>query len=222
VRVLNRAESLLAVHDKLRTSRVLAVADLPQPRTAGWRGEHGMPLEPPFVLKPRFGSWGRDVFRCDDRGAVEAALEVARRRPWFRRHGAMLQELVPPLGYDLRLIVAGGRVVGAGRRVAAEGEWRTNISLGGTLSPVDPPADARALAVAAGTAVGADLVGVDLLPLAGGGHVVIELNGAVEFDERYSVTKRGIFAETAAALGIWPSREEWTSAHRRPELVSPS
>ena len=38
-----------------------------------------------------------------------------------------------------------------------------------------------ALAVAAARAVGAELVGVDLLPTPAGGWTVLELNGAVEF-----------------------------------------
>jgi glutathione synthase/RimK-type ligase-like ATP-grasp enzyme len=35
--------------------------------------------------------------------------------------------------------------------------------------------------------VGADLVGVDLLPIEGDGWAVIELNGAVEFNDEYSL-----------------------------------
>jgi glutathione synthase/RimK-type ligase-like ATP-grasp enzyme len=57
------------------------------------------------------------------------------------------------------------------------------VSLGGRLLPVKPLPAARSLAAAAASAVGADLVGVDLLPLGAEEYVVIELNGAVEFDE---------------------------------------
>ncbi|MGZ4385050.1 MAG: hypothetical protein ACXVY3_10670, partial [Gaiellaceae bacterium] len=53
--VLNRAEALLAAHDKLLTARQLDRAGLPHPRTFCWQGEQKVPLEPPFVVKPRFG-----------------------------------------------------------------------------------------------------------------------------------------------------------------------
>jgi len=207
VRVLNRASALIVVHDKLLTARRLAFAGLPHPRTAAWRGDREPPLKPPLVLKPRFGSWGRDVFRCRDEAEVTEALRAARDRPWFVRHGALLQELMPLSTSDLRLVVAGGAVVGAGRRVATRGEWRTNVSLGGRLLPARPSPAAQSIAIAAATAVGADLVGVDLLPLGRDEYVVIELNGAVEFDERYSLTERGIHLDIAGALGLLPDRD---------------
>ena len=73
----------------------------------------GSALEPPVVVKPRFGSWGRDVLLCEDRAAGAAALEELSTRPWFRRQGVLVQELVPPLGHDLRIVVAAGQIVGA-------------------------------------------------------------------------------------------------------------
>ena len=82
-------------------------------------------------------------------------------------------------------MVAAGHALGAIERVAAPGEWRTNISLGGARRPVEPPAGACELAVAAAAAVGADLAGVDLLPLPGGGHVVLEVNGTPDFTRQY-------------------------------------
>jgi glutathione synthase/RimK-type ligase-like ATP-grasp enzyme len=94
-------------------------------------------------------------------------------------------------------------VVGATSRVPAAGEWRTNVSLGADRVPVVPDAAACALAVAAVAAIGADLVGVDLLPV-GGGHVVLELNGAADFDEVYDLDGRSVFAEVALALGLLP------------------
>src|SRR6266542_560116 len=79
-------------------------------------------IDVPAVVKPRFGSWGREVTLCRDRRELERTVERLVFRPWFRTGGAIAQELIPPLGHDLRVIVAGGTVVGAGRRDAAPGE----------------------------------------------------------------------------------------------------
>ena len=79
--VLNRAAALLAAHDKLRTSRLLV--------RAGVRHPPGRQVEPgelralpvlPVVVKPRFGSWGSDVFRCDSASDYSDTLaEIAGR-----------------------------------------------------------------------------------------------------------------------------------------------
>jgi RimK family alpha-L-glutamate ligase len=186
VAILNPPGALAAAHDKLLTARVLRLAGLPHPRT--WLLADGLPSpapELPLVLKPRFGSWGRDVERCLTREDLERAVASAARKGWFREHGALAQELVEPLGWDLRLVVAGGRVVGAARRVAASGEWRTNAALGALVESVEPPPLARTLAIGAAAATRADLVGIDLLPTRKG-FVVLEVNGAVDFSPLYA------------------------------------
>jgi len=201
VHVLNEAGALLAAHDKLMTAIRLGAAGLPHPRTAHVDGASVLPnLRPPYVVKPRFGSWGQDVHRCEDSLQLAACLASLSGRTWYERQGVLVQELVPPCGYDLRVIVAGGLVVGAIERVAADGEWRTNVALGGWRRPTDPPEDARALAVETAAALGADLVGVDLLPDANGGWTVLEANGAVDFTSEYSLDGGDVFAEVARAL----------------------
>jgi [lysine-biosynthesis-protein LysW]--L-2-aminoadipate ligase len=165
------------------------------------------------VLKPRFGSWGRDVERCTTADELDAALVRLHGKPWFLEHGALAQELVEPRGWDLRLVVAGGRVVGAACRIARTGEWRTNAALGAQVEPVDPPPVARALALAAAEAAHADLVGVDLLPASNGGFLVLELNGAVDFRPAYAPT-RDVFADAVAAL--------LEDGVRQPELAAAS
>jgi RimK family alpha-L-glutamate ligase len=206
VRTLNPPSALLGAHDKLLTSRLLHGAGLPHPRTAFLAP--GAPLPPlagPVVVKPRFGSWGRDVVVCADVRALRRHVQSLDRRGWFRQQGALVQELVPPQGHDLRIVVAGGGVVGAISRVAPPGEWRTNVSLGATRVPVEPPAAACALAVQAAAAAGADLIGVDLLPDGAGGHVVLELNGAVEFTREYTLDRDPFVAtlsELSRAAGV--------------------
>ena len=201
VTVLNPARTLIAAHDKLATASALNTANLPHPRTVQIAPWLELPeLEPPLVLKPRFGSWGEDVIRCNDEEGVERGLAILRERAWYAATGALAQKLVAPRGYDLRLVVAGGRVVGAVKRVAAPGEWRTNVALGARRQPVNPPEEARAIALGAAAAVGGDLVGIDLLPSDLGTWVVLEVNGAVDFNGTYALGD-DVFAETRQALG---------------------
>ena len=214
VDVRNPPGALIVAHDKLLTARTLRLAGLPHPHTTLL--DPALPTavpELPVVLKPRFGSWGRDVERCTTAEELDAALVRLQRRPWFLEHGALAQELVDPRGWDLRLVVAGGRVVGAACRIARNGEWRTNAALGAQVEPVEPPPIAQAFALAAARAARADLVGVDLLPTPNGGFLVLELNGAVDFRPVYA-PDRDVFADAVAAL--------LEGAVRQPELAAAS
>jgi RimK family alpha-L-glutamate ligase len=199
--VLNSASSLVACHDKLQTALRLERVGVPHPPTSHVAWDTPPPdVEYPIVLKPRFGSWGRDVWLCESRRELGRCLRHLRDRAWFRRQGVLVQALIPPAGFDLRVVVADGQVVGAVERVAAPGEWRTNIALGGRRRRVEPSPEACVLATHAAAAVGGDLVGVDLLPLADGGHLVLEVNGAVEFTRDYSLPHRDVFDEAASIL----------------------
>lgn len=202
-RVLNTAFALLAAHDKMRTAAMLRKHGIPHPRAGLVRSASDpLPVAPPLVVKPRFGSWGVDVHRCFTEAEARAVLHGAAERPWFARHGALVQEYAAAGSCDCRLVVAGGRVIGAAERCAAPGEWRTNVSLGGSRRPVAPDPAAASLACRAAEALGCDLVGVDLLRLADGGLVVLELNGASEFDEGYALAGRDVFADAAEALRL--------------------
>jgi RimK family alpha-L-glutamate ligase len=202
VTVLNGAPALLVAHDKLLTARLLRRTGLPHPRTRLIAGDSPLsPLRAPVVVKPRFGSWGLGVERCDDEASLAALLARLPDEPWYRSQGAIVQELVPPLRFDLRIVVACNTVIGAISRVAAPGEWRTNVALGARRRAVTPPPDACALALAAARATGAALVGIDLLPNGRGGWVVAEINGAVEFTNEYALRPGADpFVEAASLL----------------------
>jgi RimK family alpha-L-glutamate ligase len=200
VDVLNPPRALVAAHDKLLTASVLRHAGLPHPTTTLLAST--VPAATPrlpVVLKPRFGSWGRDVELCTTAEELGSALARVRSARWFRDHGVIAQELVEPKGWDLRVVVAGGRVVGSARRRAQPGEWRTNAALGATVEPAEAPPLAHELALAAVRAVGADLAGVDLLPTRDG-FVVIEVNGAVDFRPLYARSAGDVYRDAVAAL----------------------
>ena len=186
IAVLNGPDAILACHDKLVTALRLSRAELPHPTTAylsaaSTRRDVSR-LRFPLVVKPRFGSRGEEVYRCDDPDALGLLLKQLRKRGWFRRQGALIQELVPPAGYDLRLLVAGGRVVGAVRH------------------PFLPQPAECELAVAAAAAAGADLAGIDLIPRPDGSFAVLEVNGAPEFTGAYSLDGRDVFE--AVLIGL--------------------
>ena len=200
VAVLNGPGTLIATHDKLVTARLLRRTGLPHPWTRHLRpGRNLEPLQAPVVVKPRHGSWGRNVVVCESDDALAAALEALGSEPWYVEHGALVQEVVPPTGWDLRVIVAGDSVVGAVRREAAPGEWRTNVALGAERVPVTPSPAAVFLALAAARATSAALVGVDLLPTPDGGYTILEVNGAVDFTRAYR-PEGDIFRETVTEL----------------------
>ena len=201
VRVLNRAGALLGVHDKLLTARVPRTGRVPASADAPAASRR-----PPAALeRPRASSsrasaaGGATSTRCENEVAFRRHLHELERKPWFQQQGVLVQELVEPAGHDLRIVVAAGVPVGAISRVAAAGEWRTNVSLGAKRVPVDPPTDALLLAVRAAAAACTELVGVDLLPDGAGGWTVLELNGAVDFTPEYRFDRDPFAAATSGA-----------------------
>jgi RimK family alpha-L-glutamate ligase len=189
VHVLNPTRALGACHDKLATATALARVGVTHPRTTLiTRAGELPPVDWPIVLKPRFGSWGREVVLLRDRRSLDRHLKRIRNTPWFVARGALLQTYLPAGGTDLRVVIAAGAVIGAISHTATAGDWRTNVSLGAQRRPAEPPAAARELALAAVETLDVDLAGVDLLRRRDNTYVVLEVNGAVDFTRKYSLT----------------------------------
>src|SRR5262245_39128571 len=111
--LLNGPLALTAAHDKLTTALFLGANDVAHPATAHVRGFKVPSFGPPYVVKPRFGSWGREVHLCHDEEELRRRLGELTHERWFRRQGALVHALVRPTGSDLRVVVSAGRVVGA-------------------------------------------------------------------------------------------------------------
>ena len=112
------------------------------------------------------------------------------------RH-AFLQEFVDHDGarhHDLRIYVVGDRIIGAMNRYAPEGEWRTNVALGGEVEDMTGrlPEEVERIALGAADAVGLDYAGVDVIE-GEDGYFVLEVNPTAGF--------RGLFD----ASGISPA-----------------
>lgn len=209
--VINHPRALEVAIDKYLSLARLAAAGLPVPRTIvaqepasileAWRA-----LSEDCISKPLFGSQGRGLVRLTDRGSLDALLP--RRADGGPQGGvAYLQEFVPHAGWDVRVLVV-GKMTFSIRRVAAPGEWRTNVSLGGRPEAFEPPAEWVDLAIQSARAVGAEIAGVDLLPALDGRLLVLEVNAVPGWRGLESATGIDV---SAAVVRHLESRSESTS-----------
>ncbi|MFB6165019.1 MAG: RimK/LysX family protein, partial [Haloarculaceae archaeon] len=90
---------------------------------------------------------------------------------------------------DLRVYVVGDRIVGAMNRYAQEGEWRTNVALGGEVADATGalPAEVRETAVDSTDVIGLDYAGIDIVEGEDGWYV-LEVNPTAGFKGLYRAT----------------------------------
>ncbi|MBL1084104.1 RimK family alpha-L-glutamate ligase [Streptomyces actinomycinicus] len=183
-KVLNTAAATAVCGDKWQTTAALTAHGVPTPETVLALTPEAAPsaLEQigyPAVIKPLVGSWGRLVTRVTDPAMAAAVLEHLAALPSPQSHIVYVQREVAKADRDIRVLVVGGRAVGATYRRSEQ--WRTNVARGAVSErcPLDPAL--TALAVSAADAVGAHIAGVDLLQDPDGRLTVLEVNDRVEF-----------------------------------------
>ena len=173
--VLNAARALEIAIDKYLALARLADAGLLVPETITcqtWQGamEAYERLGGDVVVKPVFGGEGRGITRLNDPALALRAFKM------LDQLGAVhyLQRYIPHCGHDLRLFVAGSRVLGMRR--CNDVDWRTNVSRGARTEPIKVDDTLRQTAEVAARAVGTTVAGVDLLPGRDGRLYVLEVN----------------------------------------------
>ena len=177
VPVMNSPRAIERSVDKFYTTALLQEAGLPTPETVVCEGAAdamAAVLEMgDVIVKPIFGSMGHGMVRISD---PDVAFRVVRALEQTRAV-FYVQRAVDHNGRDVRVFVVGGRVLGAIQRHASDGEWRTNVSRGGSARPFELPPAWEQLALRAAAAIDADYAGVDLLPSRDGTVFVLEVNG---------------------------------------------
>jgi len=175
--VMNSPRSIERSVDKFYTTALLQEAGLPTPETVVCEGAAdamaAVLAMGDVIVKPIFGSMGQGMVRVSD---PDVAFRVVRSLEQTRAV-FYVQRAVDHNGRDVRVFVVGGRVLGAIERRASDGDWRTNVSRGGSARSFEPPPAWKQLALDAAAAVGADYAGVDLLPSRDGTVFVLEVNG---------------------------------------------
>jgi RimK family alpha-L-glutamate ligase len=177
VLVVNAPRAIERCVDKFYTTALLHDAGLPTPETVVCEQTDealaAVRAMGECIIKPIFGSLGHGMVRVSE---PEVARRIVRSLDQTRTV-FYVQKVIDHGGRDVRVFVVGGTVLGAIERRAPEGEWRTNVAIGGTAMPFELPDEWAELALRAVAAVGADYAGVDLLPSRDGRIFVLEVNG---------------------------------------------
>ena len=130
----------------------------------------------PLVMKSSYGSFGTGVQLVRDMTELIETEQKNLYRPHF--YQAFIAE---SSGRDIRVIVIGGKMVAAMERVAMNGEFRSNIELGGKGRKITLSPEYATLAERAAIALGLDYCGVDVLETSDGG-VICEVNSNAFFE----------------------------------------
>jgi gamma-F420-2:alpha-L-glutamate ligase len=164
---VNGSEAIETVKDKLRTSQILSRHGISIPNTMMVR----FPIDEklvkenigfPCVVKVVTGSYGEGVYLCERQRDFKKLMEFIDNLG--NKKTMIVQEyLGERVGEDLRVLVIGGKVVGAMKRTAPEGDFRANITNGGTGSKFEVTDEIDFLARETARSLNLDIAGVDLL-----------------------------------------------------------
>ena len=126
------------------------------------------------MVKLLEGTQGIGVILAENQKAAKSVIEA-----FLKLEANMLvQEFVKEAGgAELRVFVVDGQVVGAMKRQAREGEFRSNLHRGGTATVINLSPEERATAIKAAKKLGLGIAGVDLLQ-SSRGPLVMEVNSS--------------------------------------------
>ena len=177
---VNTSDAIANSRDKLRSLQILAEAGINMPITGF--ASHTKDIEgviesvgsTPLIMKLLQGTQGQGIVLAETRKAAESVMSA------FRQLDAdiMVQEFIKESGgTDIRAFVVGDEVVASMKRIAPEGEFRSNVHRGGTTEKVQLSSEEENMAVNASRILGLSIAGVDLMR-SNRGPLILEVNSS--------------------------------------------
>ncbi|MBJ7554937.1 30S ribosomal protein S6--L-glutamate ligase [Marinomonas spartinae] len=199
---LNTSMAIAKSRDKLRSLQLLLDNGLQIPTT----GFANSPLDTddlidmvggaPLIVKLLEGTQGKGVVLAETRKAADSVINA------FKSLNAniLVQEFIKEAsGKDLRCFVIDGKVVASIQRVAAVGEFRANIHLGGRAELVKITAEEKRLAIKAAKAMDLKVAGVDLIR-SNKGPLLLEVNSSPGLQGIETATNEDIAVKMIMAI----------------------
>ena len=126
------------------------------------------------VVKPIHGNGGKAIFRVPENGENLSALFEVFNQMWPEPH--MVQPFLPEVAEgDKRIVLIDGEVAGAINRIPGEGEFRSNLAMGGSAQATELTEREQEICAALGPVLkekGLIFVGIDVI----GGKYLTEIN----------------------------------------------
>ena len=177
---VNTSDAIANSRDKLRSLQILAEAGINMPITGF--ASHTKDIEgviesvgsTPLIMKLLQGTQGQGIVLAETRKAAESVMSA------FRQLDAdiMVQEfIIESGGTDIRAFVVGDEVVASMKRIAPDGEFRSNVHRGGTMEKVQLTSEEENMAVKASRILGLSIAGVDLMR-SNRGPLILEVNSS--------------------------------------------
>lgn len=130
----------------------------------------------PIIVKESYGSRGKGVYIANDRkGLLDICQKVKCKPHLFQKC------VTTSYGKDVRVIVVGGRVLGGMLR-QSNGDFRSNLAVGGNASIYELDENTKALCLKIADILNLDYCGIDLLFDGNGGFYVCEVNSNAFFN----------------------------------------
>ena len=176
----NPSQAITRSRDKLRCMQILSGAGIGLPVTGFAKNTHDvddlikMVGGAPLVIKLLEGTQGIGVVLAETKKAASSVIEA------FFGLGSniLIQEFIKESkGTDIRVFVVDGKVVGAMKRTAKDGEFRSNLHRGGTAELIKLSKAEKETALRAARELGLTVCGVDMLP-SDRGPLVLEVNSS--------------------------------------------
>lgn len=171
IRTFNRREAIEVCDDKMATCLALSGNGIAMPITVPGVlcYDDGVQIAEsdaerierllgyPLVVKSCYGSRGTGVSLIENRQALQSKMNELKTLPH------LFQKFIPESrGKDLRVIVIGGKVVGGMLR-QSEGDFRSNVALGGRALPYPVSSKVEELCLKCALVLGLDYCGIDIL-----------------------------------------------------------
>ncbi len=196
MRLYNNARSIALCDDKSLTWLALKDEGIPMPRTVpapktfpnigypslDFAKRIGCQLGYPVVVKECCGSFGQQVYLCcDEQQLLDRVAQLAGTPILFQ------QAITESMGHDVRINVVGGQVVASILRHSTDGDFRSNLTLGGSMEPYTPTEAEAQLAIRTTQLLGLDFAGVDVL-FGENGPILCEVNSNAHFKTTLACT----------------------------------
>lgn len=188
------SQALVRSRDKLRSLQIMARAGVGMPKTVftNYSREVDKLIESvggaPLIVKLLEGTQGVGVVLAPTRKAAESMIQAFH----SMKTRVIVQEFIEEAkGGDIRVFVVDGKVVGAMKRQAEEGEFRSNLHQGGKGTLCKLNRKERETALTAARVMGLSVAGVDMLP-SKRGPLVLEVNSSPGLEGIESATQKDI------------------------------